>query len=256
LCFFRKKPCKTAFFKTPILKFDLLKSTTPPQAGSWAWTLRGESPLLPVSPGIGNPALRLLLPKGRVFILYRADIPLGDVGLLKEQTMKTKHGLFFGFAVLLVAAIFSLTGCPTEDDDDGGGGNTITITLEKLSDTSFSITLDNVTWIPSDPGGAYVNVFLDVLDMDACVLDYTDPDNSGDRVPFHTDFDTALSSDSKTVTATLREMFANAATLSGTIKFISNPDLGQFAGQFTGKLVPEAGGNASYVGTPEAGISF
>ena len=33
--------------------------------------------------------------------------------------MKTKHGLLFGFAVIAIAAIFTLTGCPTEDD--GGG---------------------------------------------------------------------------------------------------------------------------------------
>ena len=35
--------------------------------------------------------------------------------------MKTKHGLLFGFAVIAIAAIFTLTGCPTEDD--GGGGS-------------------------------------------------------------------------------------------------------------------------------------
>ncbi|MDR2482724.1 MAG: hypothetical protein LBD08_03730 [Treponema sp.] len=40
-----------------------------------------------------------------------------------------KHGLFFGFAVILAAAIFSisLAGCPT-DSDDGDDPNTLTIT--------------------------------------------------------------------------------------------------------------------------------
>jgi hypothetical protein len=33
--------------------------------------------------------------------------------------MKTKHGIFFGFTVMLTAAIFTLAGCPT----DGGGGS-------------------------------------------------------------------------------------------------------------------------------------
>jgi hypothetical protein len=36
--------------------------------------------------------------------------------------MNKKHGLLFGFAVIAIAAIFTLTGCPTEADDDGGGG--------------------------------------------------------------------------------------------------------------------------------------
>jgi hypothetical protein len=35
----------------------------------------------------------------------------------KEKTMKKKHGVFFGFAVLMTAAIFTLTGC----SDTGGG---------------------------------------------------------------------------------------------------------------------------------------
>jgi hypothetical protein len=36
----------------------------------------------------------------------------------KEQTMKTRHGLFIGFAVLIVAVIFTFTGCPTDSSDD------------------------------------------------------------------------------------------------------------------------------------------
>jgi hypothetical protein len=42
----------------------------------------------------------------------------------KEQTMKTKHGLLFSFAVLLAAAMFALTlaGCPIGADPTGAGG--------------------------------------------------------------------------------------------------------------------------------------
>jgi hypothetical protein len=32
--------------------------------------------------------------------------------------MKTRHGLFIGFAVLIVTAIFTFTGCPTDSSDD------------------------------------------------------------------------------------------------------------------------------------------
>ncbi|MDR3171454.1 MAG: hypothetical protein LBU17_07485 [Treponema sp.] len=34
-----------------------------------------------------------------------------------------KHGIFFGFAVLFLAAIFTMTGCPTDDDGGDDGGN-------------------------------------------------------------------------------------------------------------------------------------
>ena len=37
--------------------------------------------------------------------------------------MKTKHGLLFGFAVIAIAAMFTLAGCKTEDDGGNGNGN-------------------------------------------------------------------------------------------------------------------------------------
>jgi hypothetical protein len=37
--------------------------------------------------------------------------------------MKTKHGLFFGFAVLLAAAMFFPMGCDNSSDGGGGGGD-------------------------------------------------------------------------------------------------------------------------------------
>jgi hypothetical protein len=52
-------------------------------------------------------------------ILQQANAALGSIGQ-KGTAMKTKYGLLFGFAVMLIAAIFFLTGCPTEAEDDGG----------------------------------------------------------------------------------------------------------------------------------------
>jgi hypothetical protein len=39
---------------------------------------------------------------------------------LKENSMKNKHGFLFGFAVIAMAAIFTLAGCDDGSDDDGG----------------------------------------------------------------------------------------------------------------------------------------
>jgi hypothetical protein len=36
----------------------------------------------------------------------------------KETTMKKKHGVFFGFAVLMITAIFTLAGCDTDGSSD------------------------------------------------------------------------------------------------------------------------------------------
>jgi hypothetical protein len=55
----------------------------------------------------------------------------------KENTMKTKHGLLFGFALIALAAIFTFAGCPTDDDDGGGGGGSSaagTLTITGLAD--------------------------------------------------------------------------------------------------------------------------
>jgi hypothetical protein len=40
----------------------------------------------------------------------------------KENTMKKGHGFFIGFAVIAIAAMVTLAGCPTDGDGDGGGG--------------------------------------------------------------------------------------------------------------------------------------
>jgi hypothetical protein len=38
----------------------------------------------------------------------------------KETTMKKRHGVFFGFAVLLITAIFTLAGCDTDGSSNDG----------------------------------------------------------------------------------------------------------------------------------------
>jgi hypothetical protein len=151
-----------------------------------------------------------------------------------------------GIAAIVAVIAIGMAGCPTDADDDGGG-NTITITLTKLSATSFSLTLDKAEWYPTKPADeAEVNLILAVLDMGT----YS---TGSITVPYRTCFDTVLSSDRKTVTATLKNGFEES--LPGrTFKFAAT--MGQTAGQITGELIPEAGGDASYVGIPEGGIAF
>jgi hypothetical protein len=66
--------------------------------------------------------------------------------------MKTRHGFFFGFAVMFIAAIFSfsLLGCDTNGGDDpGGGGGTpanATIKLTPVKTNKFTLTLTGATW--------------------------------------------------------------------------------------------------------------
>jgi hypothetical protein len=77
--------------------------------------------------------------------------------------MNKKHGLLFGFAVIAIAAMFTLTGCPTEADDTGGGnGNgggvpSGTIKLAKVDgvDHQFTVELTGFKWIgdtEAEPG--------------------------------------------------------------------------------------------------------
>jgi hypothetical protein len=77
-------------------------------------------------------------------------------GNYKENTMKTKHGLLFGFALIALAAIFTFAGCPTEDDDGGGGGGPkITISGtpqvgQTLTATPTGVTIAIYNWWASD----------------------------------------------------------------------------------------------------------
>jgi hypothetical protein len=61
----------------------------------------------------------------------------------QEKQMKRKHGSFLGFAVLLIAAMFTAAGCDTGGGGGGnggnggnGGGNTVNITFGDISDAS------------------------------------------------------------------------------------------------------------------------
>ena len=44
--------------------------------------------------------------------------------------MKTKHGLLFGFAVIAIAAMFTLAGCKTEDDGGSSGSSKVPAELK------------------------------------------------------------------------------------------------------------------------------
>jgi hypothetical protein len=63
----------------------------------------------------------------------------------KEKTMKKKHGVFFGFAVLLIAAMFTLTGCgdngdPTSPPDDELTGSVSIGGIAKYTHRIWTVT--------------------------------------------------------------------------------------------------------------------
>jgi hypothetical protein len=59
--------------------------------------------------------------------------------------MKKRHGFFIGFVVLLLAAIFTFTGCSHEDDGGGGGGGSIPSELVG-------------SWGMTDPDDQYIKI--------------------------------------------------------------------------------------------------
>jgi hypothetical protein len=67
--------------------------------------------------------------------------------------MKTKHGIFFGFAVMLAAAIFTLSGCDHTGGGGGGGngGDGNVSTDGKLT----------VTGIPAEYNDLYIVALID-----------------------------------------------------------------------------------------------
>jgi hypothetical protein len=73
--------------------------------------------------------------------------------------MNKKHGLLFGFAVIAIAAIFTLTGCPT-DGGGGGDGGKKTIALTKEGKNVLVFTLSQGEWVSytNDPLGTVGDV--------------------------------------------------------------------------------------------------
>jgi hypothetical protein len=63
--------------------------------------------------------------------------------------MKTKHGVFFGFAVILAAAIFTLAGCPTDGggggSGSGSGGDTTVTYTGTANGTKYELTITKAT---------------------------------------------------------------------------------------------------------------
>ncbi|MDR1867780.1 MAG: hypothetical protein LBQ77_05905 [Treponema sp.] len=80
--------------------------------------------------------------------------------------MKRNHGVFFGFAVLLIAAIFIFTGCPTDGGDPGtnpGGGG----------DDTEAFSISGSFTKSSDAGGGEVKFGLKGNMSRAVTADYT-----------------------------------------------------------------------------------
>jgi hypothetical protein len=82
-----------------------------------------------------------------------------------ENTMNKKHGLLFRFAVIAIAAMFTVTGCSKGDDDSGGGGvptGTIKLTqsAEQKTANKFTLTLTGLTWVKEESFDIYS--FLDI----------------------------------------------------------------------------------------------
>jgi hypothetical protein len=87
--------------------------------------------------------------------------------------MKTKHGFLFGIAVLLVAAMFTLTlaGCDngSTDPDDPGNGNggdktgpTATISLKNTGTNTFTLTLTGATWMADGDGSLKTRNYAEI----------------------------------------------------------------------------------------------
>jgi hypothetical protein len=73
-------------------------------------------------------------------------------GLHKEDTMiNRKHSLFFSFAALLIAAVFSfiLPGCSTDGGGSGGSGDwSVYITVDSNSKASGTHTVHGISNMP------------------------------------------------------------------------------------------------------------
>jgi hypothetical protein len=70
------------------------------------------------------------------------QLPVHKAAGQKEHTMKTKHGILFGFTILL-AAMFTLTGCG-DPPGGGGGGGPITYTAVQVGGVSATTTTTGI----------------------------------------------------------------------------------------------------------------
>jgi hypothetical protein len=83
----------------------------------------------------------------------------------KEKTMKRKHGVFFGFAVLMIAAMFTVAGC----GDSGSGdpttppGGATTVKLTKQGDNVLVLTLTGTQWSNTADAGASPNAIANLI---------------------------------------------------------------------------------------------
>jgi hypothetical protein len=166
---------------------------------------------------------------------------------MKKSTFLSAMAAF----ALALGLVFA--GC----DPGNGGDETVTLTLTKLSATSFSVTVDGANWKNNDGLITGEATSLQLAAVALWVLDDSDFTVDGSNQFLEYKFNGSLSSDLKTITIVLDPLYGG---LSGTLKF--SDDLGSVAGQTgnhgatDGGLSPDAGGNTIYVGTPSEGISF
>jgi hypothetical protein len=158
--------------------------------------------------------------------------------------------------VLALGLVF--VGC---DPGDGNGkGKTVTFTLTKLSPTSFSVKLAGANWKDNDnlvtkefTSDQLFVIATYVLDVYNCTMT---TGFSTSPLYDYTKFDTVVSADLKTITATAKP----GTTISGTLKFLPPESLGAAAGQVMGVtdggLPTSALGTTTYIGRPSEGITF
>jgi hypothetical protein len=177
-----------------------------------------------------------------------------------------KNKLFvLGMLAMALASGLGFVGC---DNGNGGGGRKIvTLTLAKLSPTSFSVTLNGANWrndnglITSATSSTQLGAIAGhVLDTSNCTIEmgFGIPRDSS-LWALYDEFNWEVSGDLKTITAT---GFSRAAhsNLSGTLTFVE--ELGAAAGQVSpfgvtdGGLPVSALGPTVYIGTPSEGITF
>jgi hypothetical protein len=121
----------------------------------------------------------------------------------KEITMKNMVKLF-GIIALTAVIGFSMVACGG-DDDGGNDGKTVTLSMDKVSATSFTLTVDNAEWKDSN-----VEYVKDMLICSGGSM--TRP--VGDTIGLGTDAFIGAKTSAKVITYTVKAGFTN---VSGTV---------------------------------------
>ena len=124
-----------------------------------------------------------------------------------KNTIKFK-AIYRIAGIIAVAALImvGMAACDTGGDDDGGGGKTYTVSLDKVDDRSFTITLE---------GGQFASTpsFSKIIATDLTAYDTVN--NITDLISIN-DFGVSLNDTKTVVTYTLQSGFSD---LTGTVRF-------------------------------------